>query len=225
MKTIENTHGRVSRLWRMSALALASVLIASTWMVPAQASAITRKEVIRRGHAWVRRGVIYSQSRYYRGYRRDCSGFVSMAWRAKRSYTTRTIHRIARRVKIKNLRPGDAVLTPGHVALFVKWKSKRHRTYYAMEEASWGKPAFHRVRRIGRNAKGLRYRKIRRPVLVASAPASAAPAATGTVDAAAHSMTDAEMAAMPTVAPSIAPTGSLDTTLTWANTDPMSLFN
>lgn len=219
MKTIENTHSRVSRLWRMSALALASVLLASTWMVPAQASAITRKEVLRRAHSWVSKGVIYSQTRYYRGYRRDCSGFVSMAWRAKRSYTTRTIHRISRRVAIRNLRPGDAVLTPGHVALFVKWKSKRHGTYVAMEEARRGRPAFHRVRRIGRNAKGLRYDKISRPVLVASVPAAPAPAAT--VDAATHSMTDAEMAAMPTVAP----TGSLDTTLTWTNTDPMTLFN
>lgn len=193
MNTLSVTSDRVRKLWRMSAFALASVLLASTWMVPAQASAITREDILRRAHSWVRKGIIYSQTRYYRGYRRDCSGFVSMAWGAKRSYTTRTIHRISRRVRLADLRPGDAVLTPGHVAIFVKWKSKRNRTYVAMEEARWGKPALHRVRRIGRNAKGLRYDKVRRSVRVASTPAAPAPVATVNVDpVAAASLTPAQ---------------------------------
>jgi hypothetical protein len=211
MNTMNHLSGRARNVWRASAIALASVLLASTWIVPAQASAITRADILRRAHGWVRKGIIYSQVKYYRGYRRDCSGFVSMSWAAKRSYTTRTIHRVSHRIRMSSLRPGDAVLTPGrHVALFVKWKSKRHRTYVAMEEASRGKPAFHRVRRIRRGDRAIRYDKVRRPVLVASIP-SDAPVATETVDA--------------PVTPTVAPTGSLDTTLTWTTGDPLALFN
>jgi len=100
-----------------------------------------------------------------------------MAWRLKRSYTSRTIHRVAKRVRISNLRPGDAVRTPGHVAIFVKWKNKSRRTYYAMEESRWGRPALHRVKTMRRGAVALRYRRITNPprVIAAVAPPIAPP--------------------------------------------------
>jgi hypothetical protein len=212
MNTMSHMSTRVRSIWRTSAIALVSVLLASTWMVPAQAHAITREDILRRAHGWVRKGVIYSQVKYYRGYRRDCSGFVSMSWAAKRSYTTRTIGRVSHRIRMSSLRPGDAVLTPGrHVALFVKWKSKRHRTYVAMEEASRGKPAFHRVRHIRRGDHAIRYDRVHRKVLVASVPTEVPVAVDETVAAPA--------------APSVAPTGSLDTTLTWTTGDALALFN
>ncbi len=159
----------VGRARHASAIVLASLLATLVGFVPAPATAITRSEVLSRAHSWVAKRVIYSQSARYAGYRRDCSGFVSMAWHLGTSYTSRTIHTVAKRIAISQLRPGDAVHTPGHVAIFVRWKNKAKRTYIAMEEASWGSPALHHVRTIGRGASALRYRKITdAPVLVAA---------------------------------------------------------
>jgi hypothetical protein len=143
-----------------SAIVLASLLAAFVGSVPAPAAAITRAEVLARAHSWVAKRVIYSQHRSYGGYRRDCSGFVSMAWHLRRSYTSRSIRAVARRVPLSKLRPGDAVHTPGHVAIFVRWKNRAKRTYVAMEESRWGRPAMHHVRRLGRGARALRYVRI-----------------------------------------------------------------
>jgi len=134
-------------------VAVAAVLSLSA---PAQAHAITRAKILKRAHTWVHKRVPYSQSGHYRGYRRDCSGFVSMAWGLKRSYTTRTISRRAKRIRVASLKPGDAVLTRGHVSIFGGWKSKKHRTYYALEETTWGSHAKKRVRKIPHGAKALR---------------------------------------------------------------------
>ena len=49
-------------------------------LLPTGAQAITRPTVIRRANHWIKRRVGYSQRAYHGGYRRDCSGFVSMAW-------------------------------------------------------------------------------------------------------------------------------------------------
>jgi cell wall-associated NlpC family hydrolase len=147
--------------------------------IPAPATAITRSEVLARAHTWVVKRVTYSQSARYAGYRRDCSGFVSMAWHLGTSYTSRTIGAVAKRVAISQLRPGDAVHTPGHVAIFVRWKNKAKRTYIAMEEAQSGRPALHHVLRIGSGATALRYRKITdapaAPIIVAVAAAAVVP--------------------------------------------------
>jgi cell wall-associated NlpC family hydrolase len=139
---------------------LASLLVALLGFAPAPAAAITRTQVLTRAHSWVTKGIIYSQRARYAGYRRDCSGFVSMAWHLKTSYTSRSIRVVARRIPLSKLRPGDAVHTPGHVAIFVRWRSKAGRTYIAMEETRWGRPAMHHVRSLGRGATGLRYRRI-----------------------------------------------------------------
>ncbi|KAL0217345.1 hypothetical protein RCL1_007926 [Eukaryota sp. TZLM3-RCL] len=40
---------------------------------------MTRKTVLARGKRWVDLGVSYSQTSTFEGYRKDCSGFVSMA--------------------------------------------------------------------------------------------------------------------------------------------------
>lgn len=155
--------------WRASLVALASVLAAVLGLFPAPAQAITRTDVLARAHTWVAKRVIYSQTSRFAGYRRDCSGFVSMAWKLGRSYTSRTIHSVAIHVPLSKLRPGDAVHTPGHVALFVKWADKAHTRYVAMEEARRGRPAMHHVRSLGRRATGLRYRRITAGAIVAVA--------------------------------------------------------
>lgn len=179
MKTIESVLEFVGRSRRASAIVLASALVMLSGLLPAPAHAITRSDVIARAHSWVTKKVIYSQRSTFAGYRRDCSGFVSMAWRLGTSYTSRSIHRVAKRIPISQLRAGDAVRTTGHVAIFVKWKSKAKRTYVAMEESTWGRPALHRVRKLGRSATALRYRRItetpRIVVAAAAKPAVATP--------------------------------------------------
>lgn len=128
-----------------------------------QAHAITRDDVLRRARSWVAKGVRYSQRGTYQGYRRDCSGMVSMAWRLDRSYSSRTIASRARRIAISRLRPGDAVLTPGHVEIFGSWKNKKRGTYVAITQTSWGGRAQARVRKMSRRAKGLRLKTIAEP--------------------------------------------------------------
>jgi len=120
---------------------------------------ISRKAVVSRGAKWVSKRVSYSQSRYYNGYRTDCSGFVSMAWGARTSYTTGTISGAARRISASQLKPGDAVLYSGHVVLFVKWKNKRAGTFVAYEQANSAKDCIKSVKRL-KGGKALRYRKI-----------------------------------------------------------------
>lgn len=153
----------------LASLAVAVAIVAATsFTLPQQASAtprraktITRSEVMKRARTWVKHRVPYSQRSYHQGYRQDCSGFVSMAWRTGRSYSSRTIDDVSYRVPRRKAKVGDAVLTPGHVAIFGGWKNKKARTYYAYEARSWGKPAARSVRTMKRGAKVLRRRGIR----------------------------------------------------------------
>jgi hypothetical protein len=129
--------------------------------MPAPAQAITRPAVLKRANHWIKHRVKYSQHRYYRGYRRDCSGFVSMAWKLKKSYTSSTIRSRAKKISWRKLRPGDAVRRRGHVEIFGGWKNKKHRRYYALEESTWGKPARRRVKTFKRGYSALRFRGIK----------------------------------------------------------------
>jgi len=141
---------------------------------PASASAITRHKIIKRANVWVKKRVSYSQHSTYKGYRRDCSGFVSMSWKLGKSYSTRSISKRAKRIKISSLKPGDAVLIPGrHVSIFGGWKNKKKRTYYALEETTWGSHAKKRVRKIPHGARALRRKGLTEPerrVAVVSKP-------------------------------------------------------
>jgi len=127
----------------------------------ATAHAITRPEVIKRANHWIKKRVPYSQSGYYQGYRRDCSGFVSMAWKLKSSYTSSSIRSKAHRISVNSLRPGDAVRRSGHVEIFGGWKSKRKRQYWALEESQSGKPAQRRVKKFKRGYSALRLKGIK----------------------------------------------------------------
>ena len=178
----------------------------------APASAITRDQVLSRANTWVKKRVPYSQSGYYRGYRRDCSGMVSMAWGLRTSYTSSTIRSRAVRVSKRSLKPGDAVQTPGHVSIFVGWANKKKTRYRVMEQSQRGKPALRRTRTWRRGSKGLRRRGIQDnpPVLIASAPgpmatASLPPAAASPAVAAFSSAVLAaqDAATEPTGSPSV----------------------
>jgi hypothetical protein len=151
---IGSVAGRVALTVVLSAIMFSTINVA-----PAQA--ITRKEVIKRANHWIKKKIRYSQSAYYQGYRRDCSGFVSMAWKLKHSYTSSSIRGVARRISASRLKPGDAVRRTGHVEIFGGWKNKRKRTYWALEESTWGKPALRKVKRFKSGYSALRLRGIK----------------------------------------------------------------
>jgi hypothetical protein len=110
-------------------------------LFPASALAIPRTEVLKRGYSWVKNPVKYSQSKYHLGYRTDCSGYVSMCWDTKRSWSTATFYRVTHSITRGELRPGDAMLKPGyHIRLFHHWLNRSH-TAYATYESGYGKVA------------------------------------------------------------------------------------
>lgn len=140
---------------------LASLVLLS---VPASAGAIGRDVVIDRAEAWYDAKVPYSQSKYYRvagdpspGYRQDCSGFVSMAWRLTRSdgtalsLDTGTLGTRCDRISKDELEPGDMLLRPktsypwGHAVLFAGWANVAHTQYWAYEESNSQNGTVHRL--------------------------------------------------------------------------------
>jgi hypothetical protein len=111
----------------------------------APAYAITRSQVLARGQTWIDASVPYSQSASYpdttTGYRTDCSGFVSMAWKitnsggAPLSYTTSTLGSLSHPISAAELQPGDIMLKAGtHVRLFGWWTDGTHTQYVAFEQ-------------------------------------------------------------------------------------------
>jgi hypothetical protein len=116
-------------------------------------------------HRWIDLGVTYDRARTFEGYRRDCSGFVSMAWgMPKPGYATANMEPFADNpqtfeIPIDDLMPGDAVNrrtrrvlpgggTIGHVRLFGGWINKAEGTHCILEYYSTGK--------VGRAMKGTR---------------------------------------------------------------------
>ncbi|MEV6408975.1 hypothetical protein AB0M58_39615 [Streptomyces bobili] len=102
---------------------------------------ITRSEVIQRAASWVGIGLDYSWDNTYQGYRTDCSGYASMAWRLATPGldTTSFVPRgVASWISKDELKPGDALLNDagganGHIALFAGWTDSSHTSYDAYE--------------------------------------------------------------------------------------------
>lgn len=103
---------------------------------------ITRDEIISRTDAWVEAEMPYSREDYApdgdgHTYRQDCSGFVSLALHADRSYSTRTIHEISTTITKDELRPGDYLNSEDHhVVLFLGWANEERTEYHAREATS-----------------------------------------------------------------------------------------
>ncbi|MBW4721511.1 hypothetical protein [Saccharothrix obliqua] len=103
---------------------------------------ITRAEVIKRAKYWWDKKVPYNQRATYRDinngkkYRTDCSGFVSMAWKLTSSRTTHTLPAVSRSIGWKSLKPGDIVLSRGHVKLFEKWANADKTVMWIYEQGS-----------------------------------------------------------------------------------------
>lgn len=90
---------------------------------------ITREEILSRAGSWLHPAVPYRQSAYKDGYRTDCSGYVSMAWKTDGNFWTGDLNTIAVAISYGDLRPGDILLyhnganpvNGSHVVLFDHW--------------------------------------------------------------------------------------------------------
>lgn len=97
-------------------------------------------DILQRARSWVDQGISYNQRGSYQGYRQDCSGFISMAWRLPTSAVTGTLPQYSITLGSKNdLRPGDAINNrqagnSGHVVMFVRWVDQNRGTFIAYEE-------------------------------------------------------------------------------------------
>jgi hypothetical protein len=103
-----------------------------------------RKTAIDRAFTWWDAQVPYSQSRYYKGYRTDCSGFVSMAWQLGTSYTTASFVSGGGQSGLlgsyTSLQPGDALVRrrngAGHIVLFLGWNNTAKTSACVLEQSS-----------------------------------------------------------------------------------------
>jgi hypothetical protein len=104
-------------------------------------SSVSRATAVSRGKTWVTYKVPYSQTSCHTDthgtYRMDCSGFVSMAWGLKGSYTTSTLPSVATRIPRVDLQPGDIMDYPGvHTVMFVGWYDSAHSRANFYQEGS-----------------------------------------------------------------------------------------
>jgi hypothetical protein len=103
-----------------------------------------RAQAISRGFAWLDANVPYNQKGSHGGFRTDCSGFVSMCWNLKQSYTTADFAGGTANNEIlgsyEDLQPGDGLVRrakgSGHAVLFVGWDDAKHTNACVLEEAS-----------------------------------------------------------------------------------------
>ncbi|MGW6704040.1 hypothetical protein ACWGDE_03950 [Streptomyces sp. NPDC054956] len=110
---------------------------------------VTREQIIARAKDWVDQRVGYSQGSGWEDaatsgpYRRDCSGFVSMAWQLRTSLSTRTLSTVARELsELEELEPGDALVnTTHHAVLFGGWTNKAKGDFFYYSESNTSVPA------------------------------------------------------------------------------------
>lgn len=168
------THRGITRR-SLIAIALAvAVLLA----LPSFALAIPRDIVLSRGKVWVDKNVPYSQSRFAtvagvlvpdgpdeatKGFRTDCSGFVSMCLDLRyddgrpKSLDTASLPAVLEPIEADVLAPGDVVLRPknlakgitGHAVIFVAWVDDTHTKFITYEEGSSATGTYSRTADIG----------------------------------------------------------------------------
>ncbi|MYS93018.1 MULTISPECIES: peptidoglycan-binding protein [Streptomyces] len=115
----------------------------ATPSVPLKPTAITRTEIINRAKTWVAAKVPYSMNAYWSdGYRQDCSGYVSMAWKLPGNEWTGNLAQYGERISKEELQPGDILLfhnrsdpeSGSHVVIFGGWTNAAHTYYTAYEQ-------------------------------------------------------------------------------------------
>lgn len=133
---------------RVSAVVVLALVMALAAASPAFA-AMSRSLVMARAQKWVAAKILYSQTSWANsegttvtastlGWRKDCSGFVSMAWNTfKPGYSTRTLQQTSTRITKEALQPGDALVSyNNHAVLFGGWTDSTRSEYYAYEMSS-----------------------------------------------------------------------------------------
>jgi hypothetical protein len=115
----------------------------------ATAPPIDRAEIMARAHSWLASPRRYSQDDNdpVSGYRLDCSGYVSMAWRLDPpGETTVELPDYCVLIGPDELRSGDAVMNggpgtsgdAGHVMLFDSWADADRTSFWTCEQISAG---------------------------------------------------------------------------------------
>jgi hypothetical protein len=133
---------------------------------------ISRAEIIARARSWAAVPRRYSQEDCdpVTGYRLDCSGFTSMAWRLDPpGPTTVDLPDLCELIDPGDLRAGDAVMLggpgtdgdAGHAIIFDAWVGRNRAWFSAYEQVSAG--TVHHVRAFPDSPPYLayRYRKVR----------------------------------------------------------------
>jgi hypothetical protein len=116
---------------------------------PATGGTVTGAQAAARAKVWTDLHLSYSMTHTYHGYRKDCSGLVSMAWGLpKPGATTNTMPKLGHYITKSQLKRGDAVLNSnagaiGHVVLFDKWANDGHTRYWVYEESGSGGAQHH----------------------------------------------------------------------------------
>ncbi|MEV5153473.1 peptidoglycan-binding protein [Streptomyces werraensis] len=110
---------------------------------PGTVPAISRTDIVRRAASWVSQKVPYSVSSYWSdGYRQDCSGYVSMAWKLPGNEWTGSLAQYAEKITKAELQPGDILLfhnasdpyNGSHVVIFGGWANSARTQYVAYEQ-------------------------------------------------------------------------------------------
>jgi hypothetical protein len=116
---------------------------------PVHGGTVSGATAAARAKVWTDKHLSYSMTHTYNGYRKDCSGLVSMAWGlAKPGATTSSMPRYGHYISKSSLKRGDAVLNSnagaiGHVVLFDKWANSIHTKYWVYEESGSGGAQHH----------------------------------------------------------------------------------
>jgi hypothetical protein len=111
---------------------------------------ITRSEIIARAETWLHPPVPYSQDVSKNGYRTDCSGYVSMAWKTVGNFWTGNLANVGVPIAFNDLRPGDMLLfhnpanpvNGSHVVIFHQWNGVVGGDFYMYEQS----PSFTKYR-------------------------------------------------------------------------------
>uniref|UniRef100_UPI0005B89430 hypothetical protein n=1 Tax=Nonomuraea candida TaxID=359159 RepID=UPI0005B89430 len=126
----------IKRLLTALLVFMTAVIAATLTVAPAAQAAsapggtITRSEVIWRAQYWVdHQPGPYNQGGFSPGpngtgpdYRRDCSGYVSMAWHLDANKATGTLEQVSHDIPRGDLKPGDILNYPGtHTFMFHRW--------------------------------------------------------------------------------------------------------
>lgn len=135
-----------ARSSRVTALVTCTLLLT---LVATPALGMSRSLVMARAQRWVDVAIPYSQTGWAdeigttvnspsAGWRRDCSGFVSMSWNlAKPGASTRTLAGYSTAVTKESLQPGDALVAyNNHAVIFGGWADAQRYSYYAYEMSS-----------------------------------------------------------------------------------------